>query len=41
MMVINCYVLEDLIEIAAGFAKKGITFEANTKTMEITLTGGF
>ena len=41
MMVITCIELEDLIEITAGYAKKGITFEADTKTMTITLTGGF
>jgi len=41
MMVITCYGLDDLIEITMGYAKKGITFEADTRTMTITLTGGF
>ena len=40
-MQIRCAHIADLIDVCARLAEKGITFEASTETMIITLTGGY
>jgi len=40
-MTIRCANLANLIDVCARLAEKGLTFEASTETMIITLTGGY
>ena len=40
-MTIQCYTIKELIEVCAGLVSTGVTYEAHTNTLLITLTGGY
>lgn len=40
-MTIHCTDVADLVDVCARLAEKGLTFEASTDTLTITLTGGY
>jgi hypothetical protein len=40
-MLIRCADLDDLIAVCAGLVQKGVTFDACTRLLTITLTGGY
>jgi hypothetical protein len=41
MREINCGNIEELALVCATLTREGLTFEANTTTLKIKLTGGF
>jgi hypothetical protein len=41
MMTIKCDTMTDFVEVIRGLVEKGLTFEAHTLGLTITLTGGF
>ena len=38
---IQCYNMKQFIEVCAGLAREGLTFDADAEDMKITLTGGY
>jgi len=40
-MTIRCETLQELIQVTAGLVAQGVTFEAHTRNLSITLTGGY
>ena len=40
MMTIQCETLGEFIKVCAGLAKEGVTFDAYTDGLKVTLTGG-
>ena len=41
MMTINCDTMMDFQLVIAGLVREGLTFEAHTRDLSITLTGGY
>lgn len=40
-MTIQCYTINELAIICAHLVREGVTFEADTNTNVVTLTGGY
>jgi hypothetical protein len=40
-MTIRCQTLTELAKVCADLVREGVTFEAQTHNLTITLTGGF
>ena len=40
-MTIHCHSLEALATVCAQLVQAGVTFDAHTATLKITLTGGY
>lgn len=38
---ITCHTIDDFVAVIAGLVREGVTFEADTLTQKITLTGGY
>lgn len=38
---IRCTTIEELATVVAQLVREGVTFDANTATLVVTLTGGF
>ena len=40
-MTIECSSLDNFMDIVAGLVKRGLTFNADSEALTITLTGGY
>lgn len=40
-MRIQCGSIAELVQVCAALVREGVTFRADTATLEVTMTGGF